>query len=549
NSRNFLSIVELLAEYDPVLKQLVSMPSGSIRYLSHTIQDELIEILSKHIEGNIVEEIKTAPFFSVIMDTTQDISKADQMSQIFRYVTIETDERNVATGSFLGFREICDQSASELEKKIISCIEQKGLHISKCRGQGYDGASNISGVYSGVQARISKKEPHTEYVHCIAHNLNLTLNDSVRGIPEVKHFYDVIERLYTFFSHSIKCWAMLSSFASTLELSSNITLKRLFPTRRSSQYESLLAFRFWYLDIMKALTKIVLLSKNADEHCEASTLLQTKILEVVNAVSKLLQSKDTDLYKATKLLRKATEDLAIFQNNFKEAKNSAITLSEKWGGQTKFEEKCVRKVKCHFDKLREDERLADSESFFKVNVFYRCLDIINAQLTNCFQSLQAVADKFSVIQPNMLISASDEDLFKEAEKLANHFIKDISPAFPGQLLSFRSCLKSEISKQSSVKDLANMLIVDNNALASSFSEVCTVLLLFLTIPVTVPSAERSFTKLKLIKNYLRSTMGQERLHGLGMLSIGNERARKINLQQIIDEFTEQKARKMLSIWV
>uniref|UniRef100_H2ZY62 HAT C-terminal dimerisation domain-containing protein n=1 Tax=Latimeria chalumnae TaxID=7897 RepID=H2ZY62_LATCH len=230
------------------------------------------------------------------------------------------------------------------------------------------------------------------------------------------------------------------------------------------------------------------------------------------------------------------------ENNFKEAKNSAIK-SEKWGGQTKFQEKRMRKVKRHFDELCENERLANSESFFKVNVFYRCLNIINAQLTNRFQSLQAVADKFSVIQPNTLISASDEDLYK-AEKLANHFNKDISPVFPGQLLSFRSCLKSEISKQSSVKDLANILIVDNNALASSFSEFCTVLLLFLTIPVTVASAEHSFSKIKLIKNYLRSTMGQERLRGLGMLSIENERARKINLQQIIDEFTERKARKM-----
>uniref|UniRef100_H3A162 DUF4371 domain-containing protein n=1 Tax=Latimeria chalumnae TaxID=7897 RepID=H3A162_LATCH len=557
NSGNFLSIVELLAMYDPMLKQVISMPSGSILYLSHNIQDELIEILSKHIEGNIVEEIKAAPFFSIIVDTTQDILKTDQLNQIFQYVTIETDERNVAIGvkineSFLGFQEICDQSSSGLEKKIISCIEQKGLDISKCRGQGYDGASNMSGMYSGVQARISKKEPNAEYVHCAAHNFNLTMNDSVRGIPEVKYFYDVIETLYTFFGHSIKCWTMLSSFASTSELSSNLTLKRLCPTRWSSQYESLLALRFRYLDIMKALTKIVLLSKNADEHCEASALkklmenlnfvflvLQTKILEVVNAVSKLLQSKDTDLYKAAKLLCKVTEDLAMFQNNFKEAKSSAIKLLEKWGGQTKFEEKRVRKVKRHFDELCEDERLANSESFFKVNVFYRCLN----KLTNHFQSLQAVADKFSVIQPNMLISASDEDLYKEAEKLANHFNKDISLVFPGQLLSFSFCLKSEISKQSLVKDLANMLIVDN-ALASSFSDVCTVLLLFLTIPVTVASAERSFSKLKLIKNYPRSTTGQERLCGLGMLSIENDWIGMVDVYKITSDIADTNACKM-----
>ena len=36
----------------------------------------------------------------------------------------------------------------------------------------------------------------------------------------------------------------------------------------------------------------------------------------------------------------------------------------------------------------------------------------------------------------------------------------------------------------------------------------------LTVPETVASAERNFSKLKLLKNYLRSTMLQDRLNGL-----------------------------------
>jgi hypothetical protein len=40
-----------------------------------------------------------------------------------------------------------------------------------------------------------------------------------------------------------------------------------------------------------------------------------------------------------------------------------------------------------------------------------------------------------------------------------------------------------------------------------------------TIPITVASAERSFSKLKLLNNYLRSTMSQERLNGLASLYI------------------------------
>ncbi|XP_075888860.1 platelet endothelial cell adhesion molecule-like [Nelusetta ayraudi] len=57
-----------------------------------------------------------------------------------------------------------------------------------------------------------------------------------------------------------------------------------------------------------------------------------------------------------------------------------------------------------------------------------------------------------------------------------------------------------------------------------------------------PSRERSFSKFKLIQNYLRSTMGQDRLSGLAVLSIQNEPARKFDIRQIVGEFAERKAR-------
>ena len=65
------------------------------------------------------------------------------------------------------------------------------------------------------------------------------------------------------------------------------------------------------------------------------------------------------------------------------------------------------------------------------------------------------------------------------------------------------------------------------------------------MPVTVASAERSFSKLKLLKSYLRSTMSQERLNGLAMISIENDFLGKINCDKLIDEFAAKKARRMI----
>ena len=70
--------------------------------------------------------------------------------------------------------------------------------------------------------------------------------------------------------------------------------------------------------------------------------------------------------------------------------------------------------------------------------------------------------------------------------------------------------------------------------------------ILLTISVTVASTERSFSKLKLIKSYLRSTMLQERLSGLAILSIENEMLAEC--KNLISNFASQKARKINFNW-
>jgi len=52
-------------------------------------------------------------------------------------------------------------------------IDSLGLDISNLRVQSYDNASNMSGIYAGLQARIWKLNPLALYVACAAHSLNL----------------------------------------------------------------------------------------------------------------------------------------------------------------------------------------------------------------------------------------------------------------------------------------------------------------------------------------------------------------------------------------
>ncbi|KAK2444466.1 zinc finger MYM-type protein [Trifolium repens] len=68
-------------------------------------------------------------------------------------------------------------------------------------------------------------------------------------------------------------------------------------------------------------------------------------------------------------------------------------------------------------------------------------------------------------------------------------------------------------------------------------------IVLLTMSVTVASTERSFSKLKLIKTYLRSSISQERFDGLTTWSIENDVLENIDINVIIKDFAYQNARK------
>jgi hypothetical protein len=63
--------------------------------------------------------------------------------------------------------------------------------------------------------------------------------------------------------------------------------------------------------------------------------------------------------------------------------------------------------------------------------------------------------------------------------------------------------------------------------------------------VTVASAERSFSKLKLLKSYKRSTMTQERLNGLATIALENDVLEKIKYEDIIEDFISKNTRRWI----
>ena len=78
------------------------------------------------------------------------------------------------------------------------------LPVERCRGQCYDGASNMSGRCSGVATRIQQEEPRALYVHCMGHSLNLAVQDTSRSVKVVADTFDTVLELAKVFKYSAR---------------------------------------------------------------------------------------------------------------------------------------------------------------------------------------------------------------------------------------------------------------------------------------------------------------------------------------------------------
>ena len=135
-----------------------------------------------------------------------------------------------------------ETTGSSLANTIMTKLEAIGLSIGQARGQGYDGASNMSGKFRGVQAKIAEVQPLAVYTHCASHRLNLAIAQACKN-KDVSQLLGLISNVNTF---------LKSSAARTAKLQSHVTekypaartkkLKPLCPTRWVERHDTLILF-------------------------------------------------------------------------------------------------------------------------------------------------------------------------------------------------------------------------------------------------------------------------------------------------------------------
>ena len=221
-------------------------------WLSHDVQNEILQLMAHFVLRKVIGAVKLSSFFTLIVDEATDVSFKEQVSICLRYVS---DDMSETHESFLGLYETADTTAETLTCLIKDAIIRFGLDLNNCRGQAYDGASNMCGRLSGVQARISFQYPKAIYIHCFCHSLNLAVQDASHYIPLISSTLDVIQELSNLIHFSPKRKALLEQMRHDFGMESS-SLRPLCPTRWTVKHKAFESVQRNYEPLLQMLDTI-----------------------------------------------------------------------------------------------------------------------------------------------------------------------------------------------------------------------------------------------------------------------------------------------------
>lgn len=542
---NFIMSLELIAEFDPFLAKHISdyanKGKGSTSYLSFATFEEFIKLMSKKVFQTIINEIKQEKYFSIVVDSTPDISHCDQLSIIFRYVK----ENGEPVERFLMFLSNIGHKSKDLADSILKFIDSNGLDIKNCRGQSYDNAMNMSGIYFGLQAQIKKACTYAVYVPCSAHSLNLVGEYAASCCTWANTFFNLIQNIYAFFSVSTHRWNILSTF---LKETGNVSIKRLSDTRWSARHDACLSISQNWEEIIKALQKIIEdPSEKTQTKCEARGILKTlnsleigilitvwgDILQRFNKINKALQKVTIDLETVISMYNSLIQyinDLRDCFDHYEEIGKTKCGINEY---------KTTRKNK----KIKIGEVDLSSKESFKINTYIVIMDSLLTELKKRKIAYDLVNENFSFFFN--LTELSISEVREKAERLRKHYSTDLDSSFPNECIHFRSHLLT-LPKEKLPLSIIDMCVsFKKEGFEDIYPYVNIALRMYLCCPVSNCSSERSFSALKRIKSYLRSRMTDERLNSIAILNIESDISKNLDYDDIINEYSSSKARKKM----
>ncbi|CAB3989752.1 zinc finger MYM-type 1-like [Paramuricea clavata] len=254
---NFNQFVQLLSRHVPSFKRwLADAPKRphAARYLSPKSQNEYIKLLGEDVSNRVTEEINRSAMWSVIADTTPNVSHTDQMAVVARYVCPDS---GLPTERLVDIKDINDKTGDGQALAIIASLDRKCLDKNGIAFQSYDFTASMSGVFRGCQAKMQTHlERDIPYIPCTAHRINTSVEHSCEASVPVCALFELLQELFVFVTSSTKRFDVYREKVkqSDEEL---LMLRNLSATRWVAREESICAVWSSYtvvLEVLEVLT-------------------------------------------------------------------------------------------------------------------------------------------------------------------------------------------------------------------------------------------------------------------------------------------------------
>ncbi len=558
---NFHQVVLLVARHSPVLRKWLEDAKKRphrVTYMNWRSQNEYLMLLSDYVSEKVAKDIKKSEIFSIMADTTPDTSHLDQLSVIARYV----NEEGIPNERLVDIRDIDDKTGDGQAKAILTSLESQGIDSDRIVFQSYDYTSSMSGKFKGCQAKM-KEYLHRDvpYFPCLAHRINTTVEHSCSASNSISNMFDILEQLYVFFTSSTKRYFVFQQHVKDID--GALELRNLSVTRWTARSESIRAVWTSFDGILAALENQTRVDDRKTKATARNILGKAKSFEFVvcvmfmkNIMSKTqiltqqVQSVDLNIIDSLEALSATITTLKYVRQDHGNI-DKQIEAAVSFCTQLKIDAEAEfsrhhrpRAIPLRFDERPENATHLDLTRHYRKE-FLQVLDVQIAALEdNLKVAFEIIMPAARLLMPPYSAEIEESELIISLVSLFPDNCKPDEDSLLTELNIFRQHCKDNKPNIDSLVTAAEYSKRFQNLFP--LTEKC--MRLALTAPITAASNERSFSKLKLIKTLMRSTMSQERLKYVIRLASEKDITDNIDLEVLVKRWAKlPKTGRVISI--
>ena len=554
NRGNYIELIDMYSQFsldDKVLEALES-EKAAFSGLSSDIQNDIISCMYTLLMDEIKLRVQKAKYISLMADESTDIANHSQMAVSIRLLHNGEVHEHLVDVVEVSADKSSDALASAIKSSLKSSVNI--TESSNVIGQSYDGASNMAGHIHSVQTILKEVWPSADFTHCYAHKWALVVRKACDGINTVSLFFGTIQTLCSFFRASPKRACLLEG-----------VLPGSCATRWLSRGKCVGAIENKFNEIRDVLLNIC--SNNpshpATTRAEAHGLL-TQLSDIDNvfllklfkrifclsdAVTTALQHKNLDTNTVSSRVKDYKVSLKQMKSDevFKSIYDETLALNPNIPRQRTASNRINTMTGYS---VATSSELTKEDSLKRIQI--EIIDILLTELDTRFHDIEKHAWMI-LLQPDNFKSLSSEPtrvkrLVVELKTAHPDMVPDTA-SFIYQLNILYTDSQVKLATEKA-NDCASLLkLFHSLELSEALPDVYNALSFMLSISLTSVTCERSFSVLRRVKNYCRSTMSQKKTKQLMILSVESALARQqskdVNFcDKIIDMFADMKDRRI-----